>query len=264
MISSLSTICAHKLEHIAARRALMPLVRLEELAKKQPPVRGFEKALRSKVASGGVALIAEIKKASPSKGLIRADFVPSELAKAYAAGGATCLSVLTDEPYFQGRDEYLAAARNACTLPALRKDFMIDPYQIAESRALGADCVLLIMAALSDAQAAELEAAALSFSMDVLVEVHDEEELARALKSLRSKLIGVNNRNLKTMQVDLANSERLAAHIPPDILRVCESGIATHSDIVRMKSFGFSVFLVGESLMRTPDVAQATRNLLIG
>ncbi|MCE2927269.1 MAG: indole-3-glycerol phosphate synthase TrpC [Rickettsiales bacterium] len=262
MAVSLQEICARKIEHINARRALMPLIRLEELARKQPPVRGFEKALRSKVASGGVALIAELKKASPSKGLIRADFVPSELAKAYEVGGATCLSVLTDEPYFQGRDEYLASARNACALPALRKDFMIDPYQIAESRALGADCILLIMAALSDAQAAELEAVALSFSMDVLIEVHDEEELSRALKFLRSKLIGVNNRNLKTMQVELATSELLAAHIPPDILRVCESGIASHDDISRMRSSGFSVFLVGESLMRQNDVAASTKRLL--
>ncbi len=264
MATSLQEICERKREHVAARKALMPQARLEELAKKQPPVRGFEKALRAKVAAGAVALIAEIKKASPSKGLIRADFVPSELAKAYEAGGATCLSVLTDEPYFEGRDEYLAAARNACQLPVLRKDFMLDAYQIAESRALGADSVLLIMAALSDEQAAELEAAAHALSMDVLVEVHDEEELVRAKTHLRSQLIGVNNRSLKTMKVDLANSEHLAPLIAPSALRVCESGIASHGDIVRMKPFGFSVFLVGESLMRKQDVAAATQSLLVG
>jgi indole-3-glycerol phosphate synthase len=263
-MKTLHEICETKRAHVAARKSLMPLLRLELLAKAQPPVRGFAQALRSKTEAGGVALIAEIKKASPSKGLIRADFVPSELAKAYAAGGATCLSVLTDEPFFQGRDEYLAAAQGACQLPVLRKDFMLEPYQIIESRALGADCVLLIMAALSDAQARELEAAALQLGMDVLVEVHDADELARAQAHLRSPLIGVNNRNLKTMQIDLAVSESLAKALQPPILAVCESGIHTHADITRMKQAGFGVFLVGESLMRQSDVTAATRRLLEG
>lgn len=258
MTDKLAEICATKRLEVTARKPLglghWP----------QPsPVRGFEAALRAKAADG-LALIAEIKKASPSKGLIRADFDPPAHARAYQAGGAACLSVLTDAPYFQGHEDYLITARAACDLPAIRKDFMIDPWQCAEARAMGADAILIIVAALDDAQMREIELAAQAEGLDVLVEVHDEAELERALSQLQSRLIGVNNRNLKTFTVDLANTERLAALVPPDVLLVCESGIATHADCQRMAAAGVQTFLVGESLMRQDNIQAATRTLLGG
>jgi indole-3-glycerol phosphate synthase len=261
MSDTLARINAEKRRHVESRKAARPLGEIEAAARGAPPPRGFADRLAGAVAAGRYGLIAEIKKASPSKGLIRADFDPVALAKAYRAGGATCLSVLTDEPYFQGKDAYLQAARAAVDLPVLRKDFMIDPYQIAESRALGADCVLLIMAALDDGLAAELHAAAARWGMDVLVEVHDEEELARALK-LPARLMGINNRDLKTLAVDLAVTERLAPRVPKDRLLVAESGLGGEADLARLHRVGAAAFLIGESLMREADVAAATRRLL--
>ena len=262
-MDKLSEICGVKLEHVKKQKAAISYSALEDIAKNKTEMpRGFLRALRNKYNEGNFGLIAEVKKASPSKGLIRADFAPERIAVAYAEGGAACLSVLTDIPYFQGSDEYLKVARAEVGLPVLRKDFMLDVYQIAESRALGADCILLIMAALSDVQAAELEEAAFSFGMDVLVEVHDSIEAERALKNLRSTMLGVNNRSLKTLEVNLATSKALADIIPANYLKVCESGISTNADLKEMKKYGYNSFLVGESLMRQPDVVQATKDLL--
>ena len=261
MSDVLTRICADKRQHVARCKRDRSLESLFKAAGAASPPRGFADHLAGAVAAGGYGLIAEIKRASPSKGLIRNDFDPPSLAVAFARGGATCLSVLTDTPYFQGDDAYLAAARDAVDLPVLRKDFMLDPYQIVEARALGADCVLLIMAALGDEQARELESAALELGMDVLVEVHDGAELDRAL-DLKARLMGINNRNLKTLGVDIATTETLAARVPLDRLAVSESGLNSPADLARMSAAGAHCFLVGESLMRQDDVEAATRLLL--
>jgi indole-3-glycerol phosphate synthase len=261
MSDILVEICDRKREHVAACKSAVPLSALEEQAKAAPPVRGFERELENSAFIGAYGLIAEIKKASPSKGLIREDFDPASLAKAYEAGGAQCISVLTDEPYFQGSTEHLIAARDAVSLPVLRKDFMIAPYQITESRALGADCILLIMAALDGAQPHEFEQQAMQMGMSVLVEVHNEDELDKAL-DLDTRLVGINNRNLKTLEVDLGVTERLSKMLPQGTLSVSESGLNTKADLDRMADLGVYCFLVGESLMRQDDVELALKTLL--
>lgn len=260
MVTVLDQICADKKDHIAGQKHIRSQNDLERLLQDQTPIRGFIDALKNK-DQDQIALIAEVKKASPSKGVIRADFDPVEIAGIYEASGAACLSVLTDEPYFQGHDDYFTAIRGAVSLPMLRKDFMITPYQIYESRVLGADCILLIMACLSDAQAEELYTLSKSLGMDVLVEVHDAEELERALL-LNPDMVGVNNRNLKTLDVDLKTGLDLSDKMPKDTLRVAESGLYSHDDIQKFKHANYNAFLIGESLMREENISAAVKNIL--
>lgn len=257
----LARICADTRAEVAARREAVSLEQMRSRAMNAPPPRDFGGTLKAVCGAGGYGLIAEIKKASPSSGLIRPDFDPAALARDYERGGATCLSVLTNGPYFQGDPEHLRAARAAVQLPVLRKDFILDPWQVYESRAMGADCILLIMAALTDAEAVELEAVARSLDLDVLVEVHDVPELDRAL-GLQTSLIGVNNRNLRTLQTDVNRTIDLAPAVPPERFLIAESGISTHEDVRRLVGIGAHSFLVGESLMRQPDVALAVSTLL--
>lgn len=263
MSDILSRIAAYKRQEIAEAKVRMPRAALERQIGKVDPPRGFVRAIEAKIEDSRFALIAEVKKASPSKGLIRADFDPAALAQAYQAGGAACLSVLTDHPSFEGLPEYLADARKATRLPALRKDFMFDPYQVAEARAWGADCILIIMAAVTDQEARALNAAAHDLKLDVLTEVHNEAELQRALP-LETRLIGINNRDLRTFETALEVSERLAAKVPRDRIVVSESGISSHADCLRLRRCGIGAVLVGESLMRAQDLAAATHLLLTG
>ena len=260
-MNKLEEICATKRDEVRERQSATQVSELIARITAQAPPRGFEAALRQRYADGRRALIAEIKKASPSKGLIREDFQPAEHAKAYAAAGASCLSVLTDAPYFQGHADYLIAAREACDLPALRKDFMVDPWQCGEARAMGADAILIIVAALSDQQAAEIEAAANELGMDVLVEVHDDAEMERA-HQLKSRLIGVNNRDLRSFVTDIANTESLIPLAPEGAFLLSESGVASAAECARLEAAGAHGFLVGESLMRQADLEAATRDLL--
>lgn len=261
-MSVLQEICDKKRSHVQARKTACPGAELTARLADQPPPRGFIENIKA-VNQTGIALISEVKKASPSKGLIRADFDPATIAKTYEDSGAACVSVLTDEPYFQGRDEHFRAARAAITLPMIRKDFMIDPYQIIESRALGADCILLIMAALDNSLAADLYAQATDLDMDVLVEIHDAEELERAL-NLNPVMIGINNRNLKTLNVDVRTSFDLVDAIPEPCVKIAESGLSDHNTITRLRTAGFSGFLVGESLMRQDDIGDAVKKMRTG
>jgi indole-3-glycerol phosphate synthase len=263
VVNKLVEICDAKRDHVRTRKAAVSIAALEAQAGEQSAPRGFRAALDAKAAAGGYGLIAEVKKASPSKGLIRADFDPPVHASAYQAGGAACLSVLTDAPYFQGADAYLTAARDAVTIPCLRKDFIVDPWQVLESRALGADAILIIVAALDDVEMAEIEAAATDFGMDALIEVHDEAELERALR-LRSRLIGVNNRDLRDFTVDFARTYDLVGKAPAGCTFVAESGLGAKADLDAMAAHGVRCFLIGEALMRQPDVEGATRALLTG
>ncbi len=260
MVNALENICEDKRRHTAERKSYQPMSQLVAAAERATPPRGFAAALFA-AAANGYGLIAEIKRASPSKGLIRNDFNPASLARAYQAGGAACISVLTDRPYFQGADEHLMIARAAVDLPVLRKDFMLDPYQVVEARALGADCILLIMAALDDGMARELENVAMGHGMDVLIEVHNKPELDRALR-LQSRLIGINNRNLKTLKTDTKTTKRLAGKLPYDRLLICESGLNSADDLADMATVGARCFLIGEALMRQPDVEQAVVDIL--
>lgn len=260
--NALAKICATKMEHLAHYKEAFPVERFLPHLSNVAPGKGFLNALKNTVSQHQVGLIAEVKKASPSKGIIREDFNPLTIADAYVKGGATCISVLTDMPYFQGHNEYLVQVKKTVNCPILRKDFILDPYQVLESKVLGADCILLIMAALSDDQARELEELALRLDMDVLVEVHDREELDRALSTLKTRLLGINNRDLKTLQVDLAVTENLSPYVPAYYTTICESGVTTFKDILRIQEYDVHCFLVGESLMREADVELATKKLL--